>query len=173
MIFKEALAAMQEGKKVKCPEWLGFWQMKNGKIMMHCKDGNVINLTDTEDIIYTLSFVTRDDWMILDEDYTYEPIIGMRFEEALRNLRLGKKVARRGWNGKDQFVYYTTTSYVQLDELKSETRNHVHNYYKINRGTDSVTIKGHLDLKNAQDEIIIGWAPSQSDLMAEDWYIVE
>ena len=64
MIFKEALAAMQEGKKVKCPEWLGFWQMKNGKIMMHCKDGNVINLTDTEDIIYTLSLVYQVQYIL-------------------------------------------------------------------------------------------------------------
>ena len=35
------------------------------------------------------------------------------------------------------------------------------------------TIAPHLDLKNAQGIMQPGWVPSQGDLFAEDWVIIE
>ena len=35
------------------------------------------------------------------------------------------------------------------------------------------TIAPHLDLKNAQGIMQPGWVPSQCDLFAEDWVIIE
>ena len=172
MEFIYALDALKEGKKVKCPEWLGYWKMENETIMMHCKDGVVMKLTDSEDIFYTLRFTTRNDWEIVDDNYEFKPEISMRFEEALRNLRLGKRVARRNWNGKEQYVYMTKGSTSLYTNLKKETYNHYTLDDKRDINHDDVTIRPHLDLKNAQDEIIIGWAPSQTDLLADDWYIV-
>ena len=173
MEFVYALEALKNGKKVRCPEWLGYWKIEDGTIMMHCKDGRVLKITDTEDIFYTLGFIVRKDWEVIDDDYTYTPATTIRFEEALRYLRMGKRVARRGWNGKGQYVYYTKGSTAPYHDLKRETYNH----YTLNETREidheNVSIKGHLDLKNAQDEIIVGWAPSQSDLMAEDWFVIE
>ena len=40
--------------------------MEDGKVMMHTWDGKVINLLDTEDVMYTLSNCACDDWEIAD-----------------------------------------------------------------------------------------------------------
>lgn len=173
MEFKYALEALKNGKKVKCPEWIGYWVYENNNIMMYCKDGTIMKLTDTKDILYTLEFITRNDWEIVDNSYAFEHVSTMRFEEALRYLRIGKRIARKGWNGANQYVYLTKGSTVPFDSLKEETYAHYTLDEKRNIDHVNVNIKDHLDLKNAQDEIIIGWVPTQSDLLADDWYIVE
>ena len=38
---------------------------------------------------------------------------------------------------------------------------------------DTVAIMPHIDLKNAQNQLTIGWAPTQTDMLSNDWYIVE
>jgi len=171
--FHVAMHPLKDGKKVKCSTWTGYWKYENDTIMMYCKDGEVKRINDTEDIFYTLSNVLRSDWEILDDNYDYKAVHTMNFGEALKNLLNGKKVARKGWNGKDQFVYYTDCSRINLDELRNEARAHLRNYYKIDRSTDQVFINGHLDLKNAQDQIVVGWTPTQTDMLANDWYIVQ
>ena len=37
---------------------------------------------------------------------------------------------------------------------------------------DLVEIMPHSDMKNAQNQIIIGLAPTQTDMLSNDWYIV-
>lgn len=69
MYFDKALEALKEGKKIKLASWSGFWQLETERIMMHCKDGRIIDLQDTEDIIYTLSNIASDEWEILDDNY--------------------------------------------------------------------------------------------------------
>lgn len=96
----------------------------------------------------------------------------MNFGEALENLKQGKKAARKGWNGKGQFVYMTTGSIVPVTGLKSETAHHLFGDRLLECDT-TVTINSHLDLKTAQDTITIGWAPSQTDMLSEDWEVVE
>ncbi|HII4507909.1 Thoeris anti-defense Tad2 family protein [Clostridium perfringens] len=64
MKFGLALKAMKEGKKVKLPEWKGYWIWDNEKesIFMHCKDGKVLDIRETQDVYFTFSNVAREDW---------------------------------------------------------------------------------------------------------------
>lgn len=48
MNFGQAFEAMKQGEKVKLPSWGGYWAWESNSIMMHTKDGQVINLLDTE-----------------------------------------------------------------------------------------------------------------------------
>lgn len=53
------------GKKIKRPLWEGYWAWENNTIMMHCRDGKVINILDTDLPAYTFSNIAQRDWMIV------------------------------------------------------------------------------------------------------------
>lgn len=81
------------------------------------------------------------------------------FSEALELLRQGKRMARRGWNGKGMFVFLVNGSNftVNREPLLSI----------LGEGTN-VTYHPHLDMKMA-DGSIMTWAPAQHDLFGDDW----
>nr|DAK36836.1 MAG TPA: Protein of unknown function (DUF2829) [Caudoviricetes sp.] len=96
----------------------------------------------------------------------------MNFGQAIEALKNGKKVARVGWNGKGMFIYMTTGSVVHLDEMKPETANHLRSFCK-DKGMDEIEICPHIDMKTADNKLAIGWLASQTDMLAEDWNVVE
>lgn len=84
------------------------------------------------------------------------------FGWALEQLKAGNRVCRLGWNGKDQFIFLVPGS-----------------TFKVNRppllgiypeGTE-INYQSHIDMKTAQDTVV-PWLASQSDLLSEDWIIV-
>lgn len=70
MNFASALFALKRGHKIRRKHWTGYWCLGklNGKtiVEMHTHDGKVINLVDTEDILYTMENMACDDWEIAD-----------------------------------------------------------------------------------------------------------
>ena len=80
----------------------------------------------------------------------------LTFGEALEALKAGKKVARNGWNGKGMYLY--------LADGKLLTQEIGDGSYPF---TDSVV------MKTADNRYCIGWLASQTDMLAEDWHIVE
>lgn len=95
----------------------------------------------------------------------------MNFGEAINALKQGKKVARTGWNGKGMYLYLTSGSVINFDELKTETQNSLRATFGA--GTDQVEICSHIDMKAADNSVVIGWLASQTDMLAEDWVIIE
>lgn len=116
---------------------------------------------------------------------TYEPVVdksecgthehvwpretGLDFGGALEYLRQGLRLSRSGWNGKGQYIYMTNGSNVTCRHFKEDTRKIIRNPFDKE---DSVEIMPHIDMKNAQNKLIIGWAPTQTDMLSNDWYIV-
>lgn len=90
----------------------------------------------------------------------------MDFAGAITELKAGKAVARAGWNGKGMYVYLVKGSLV--NELRGEAAQHVG---QPGEGNAQV-ISGHIDMKTADGSITCGWAPSQPDMLAEDWTAV-
>lgn len=84
------------------------------------------------------------------------------FETALVHLKLGQKVAREGWNGKGMFIFLVKGSRFVVN------RPPLLGIYP--EGTE-VRYHAHVDMKTA-DGTIVPWLASQTDLLAEDWYIV-
>ena len=87
----------------------------------------------------------------------------LTFGQAIEALKQGKKVARAGWNGKGMFLFLVPGS-----------------TFKVNRapllgiypeGTE-VNYCSHIDMKTADDKVV-PWLASQTDVLAEDWDIVE
>ena len=120
MKFKEALQAMQEGVKVKLPSWGGYWYWDADKqtIMMHTKDGKELDIRETEVVEYTVLNISSDEWVIADPHNC--PQLGgtaaFSFSEAIKFLKRGLKVKRKGWNGKNQHIELATAiSYVNSE----------------------------------------------------------
>jgi len=96
-------------------------------------------------------------------DAAYRPCSAMTFGLALEALKQGKAIARAGWNGAGMFVYlvpsnaYPVTTRVAADHF--------------GRGV-LVPYNAYLALKGA-DDTVSTWAPSCSDALAEDWFIVQ
>ena len=83
----------------------------------------------------------------------------MDFGDAIRALKQGKKVARRGWNGKGQFLSLGTEfTYVDC--------NGKHDAVHQTSGRAAIVFHGTIGEQ-------VGWLASQSDMLSEDWTIIE
>lgn len=92
------------------------------------------------------------------------------FTQAISFLKAGKMVARRGWNGKDMFIYKTVGNTVTKDFIPkfASLPQSVKNFLET-RGED-VVFRDSLTMFTAQGEMQPGWVASQSDILAEDWH---
>lgn len=163
MMFSEAYDLMKEGAKVKLPSWGGYWYWDNDKktIMMHTKDGEELDIRQTERVEYTLDNICSGDWVIADEENC--PELGgealFSFAEAIKYLKRGMKVARKGWNGKKQYIQIATgISYTFEGEVVNCNHESIGNKAIAFVGTSGVQM---------------GWLASQADMLAEDWVFVE
>ena len=86
--------------------------------------------------------------------------INMNFGQAIEEAKRGKKIARKGWNGKGQYV-----------ELATNVS------YKSPNGT--VTNVNHKDMGNkalafvGTSGVQLGWLASQADMLSEDWQTID
>lgn len=87
------------------------------------------------------------------------------FGGALLSLKKGKKVARKGWNGKGMFLTLQEGSEVDGSLMRNDNAK---NFY----GDSKVVICAHIDMKAADGSYVVGWLASQTDMLAEDWVIV-
>jgi hypothetical protein len=92
----------------------------------------------------------------------------MNFGQAIEELKQGKRVARKGWNGKGMFLYLVTGR--QVD--KEFTRNEA-SAQPIFDHTGVAKFNSHIDMCTADGSVCVGWLASQTDMLSEDWVIVE
>ena len=84
----------------------------------------------------------------------------MTFSEALEFLKQGKKVARNGWNGKNQ--YLEIASNISFVDFNGEVINAEHEAI----GNKAIVFYGTSGIQ-------VGWLASQSDILSEDWKVIE
>ena len=86
----------------------------------------------------------------------------MNFGQAIEHVKQGGKATRKGWNGKDMFIFLVPGS-----------------QFKVNRppllgiypeGT-TIDYRPHIDMRTVNGEIV-PWVASQSDMLENDWGFV-
>ena len=87
----------------------------------------------------------------------------LTFGQAIEALKQGKKVARAGWNGKGMFLFLVPGSTFKVNKAP------LLGIYP--EGTE-VNYCSHINMKTADDKVV-PWLASQTDVLAEDWDIVE
>lgn len=65
MRFKMVFPTMKEGCRARRKGWGGYWEWRDGTIFMHCADGTVLDIRQTQDVNFTLSNLLSDDWEIV------------------------------------------------------------------------------------------------------------
>lgn len=70
MEFNEAYGYLRKGKKIKLPEWDGYWYWSDNRktIMIHCKNGTEMDIRDTKNIEYTFGYIARNDWVVIKDE---------------------------------------------------------------------------------------------------------
>ena len=96
-------------------------------------------------------------------DESYHLTDRMSFGHAIMCMKMGHRVARCGWNGKGQYVFLA-------DDVAFHTNADISEFYG---SADGVYAAPMLVLRTAQGNLQPGWLASQSDMLAEDWMIVE
>lgn len=135
---------------------------------MHCRkkesdsNNDILDIRETQRVEYTLENICSDEWIIADEKNT--PILGgeatFDFGQAIKYMKRGLKVARKGWNGKKQYIQLATgISYKTTD---GKVVNCEHEAIG-NRAIAFVGTSG----------VQMGWLASQADMLAEDWIFME
>lgn len=95
----------------------------------------------------------------------------MDFGRAIESMKKGSSVARKGWNGKGMFIYLVAGQQVPIENLRNESAKAFKSTSDRNRGK-LVTINSHIDMKAADGSIVVGWLASQTDMLADDWELV-
>jgi hypothetical protein len=97
----------------------------------------------------------------------------MTFGEAIEAAKKGYKIARTKWNGKNMFVVY-------MEPLNLPPYNTSGTMRKVNDRTAKFIGKDkplkcqpYFAMYNAQEEWIPGWLATQSDMLDDDWFIVD
>ena len=99
------------------------------------------------------------------------PIDGMTFGQAIEAMKRGKKVARRGWNGKGMWLcipFCDGPKDIAATDIWGKPNAE---YAEQNGGTVKVT--PYVTMKAADGTIVMGWLASQTDMLSDDWVIVE
>lgn len=96
-------------------------------------------------------------------DEVYRVCDNMTFGLAIEAMKKGKKVARKGWNGKGMFLYYVPVgAYKPCTEIAASLVNE----------NGLVEYGAYIAMKTAQGNVV-PWLASQTDMLAEDWEVLD
>ena len=90
----------------------------------------------------------------------YRRTDGMNFGLAIEAAKKGKKIQRKGWNGKGQYVELATC--ISYKNASGDVVNVNHDAI----GNAALAFVGTSGVQ-------LGWLASQADMLADDWRIVE
>ena len=103
-------------------------------------------------------------------DELFKPIDALPFSLALEALKRGEKIARKGWNGKNMFLFYLPGSSVPKEYIKDPFLKDV--VSTLDPNSDTFEALPSIRMRTADGKILTGWLASQTDMFAEDWYVI-
>jgi len=91
-----------------------------------------------------------------------ERTTGLSFGMAIEAARQGRRILRRGWNGKGMYVCYMPPMTVPADKVNART-------LRFFPKGDDLEVGGYFVMRTAQGVWQPGWLASQADMLANDW----
>lgn len=125
-----------------------------------------------------------------DKDFNNLLSVGKgTFGMAIEAVKHGKKIARKGWNGKGMFVFMRPEDELSVDMIVNKVKslpdsvkkfftakcawNEKESKTEVSPENIKVKFTAYLCMYAADGSIVNGWLASQTDILAEDWQIVE
>ncbi len=98
------------------------------------------------------------------------------FGQAIGSLKHGFKVAREGWNGKGMLLFMrpfdTLPDKMIVEQVKSLPWNFKEWVRNHPNEEHSRFFTQYICMKAADGTIVNGWLPSQTDMLTDDWELV-
>ena len=121
---------------------------------------------ETPASVACLTFADRLDKALSGDDAD-SPVDGMTFGRAIEAMKQGKKVARKGWNGKGMYLWLLPATDVKKEWCRDPR------LIEAMGERDVLPCLGSIRMFTATKEVLTGWLASQTDMLSEDWCIVE
>lgn len=153
MYWKDALEQMMLGNPVKLPSWAGYWKYDKDKetVLMYTKDGEVLDIRETQRVYYTLSNIASDKWEIATEHNC--TLMGgvpkITFTDAIDYIRRGFSLRCLDTMGSGEYIKLTSKGVFRFKEFK----------------------EGYLTSK-----VVISskeWAPTLEEMNSKEWIFVD
>ncbi len=95
----------------------------------------------------------------------------MNFGMAIEALKAGKKVTRKGWNGKGMFLWLKSATKINPDMCSDPVLKQIvtENGGEI-LGLPTICMYTHDS--SGRNAILTGWLASQSDMLLDDWEVI-
>lgn len=90
------------------------------------------------------------------------------FGGAIKALKDGKKVTRNGWNGKGMFLWLKPATSVKAEWCKDPMLKEL-----AEQNGGEIPALGTICMKTADNKILTGWLASQTDMLSEDWVVID
>ena len=111
-------------------------------------------------LIAVLEEVMKDTNDELKSSIGRQIISGVGIGTAIAYLKRGKRAARKGWNGKNQYIEIADN--ISYKNATGQTVNAEHEAI----GNKAIAFVGTSGIQ-------LGWLASQADMLAEDWIVFE
>lgn len=101
------------------------------------------------------------------------------FGEATEALKKGKMVQRKGWNGKGLFIFMQIPSQVpgnivpKMTSLPQSVKDEFKRREDTQEGNDGTISYQNQIAMVYPDNNIYGWVASPSDVLEQDWIIID
>lgn len=105
-------------------------------------------------------YVTMSPQYVFDKAYNRNG--SLDFGAALISLKDGKKIARSGWNGKDMFLFHNDGRRNGIGRRAIE-EGHIR---------EVLDVAPFIVMKTATGELV-PWLASQTDMLSEDWKVLD
>lgn len=97
--------------------------------------------------------------------------VDMTFGEAIEALKKGYRVSRQGWNGKGMFLFLHER--MECESVEGPENVYIKTLNELKERNGSVKFVPVICMKAANDEVVVGWLASQTDMLSDDWTIIE
>jgi hypothetical protein len=92
----------------------------------------------------------------------------LNFGQAVEALKRGHRVTRPGWNGRGMYLWLLPAATVEAEWCREPRLKAL---ALQNGGT--IECLPSIRMFTADKKVLTGWLASQTDIMAEDWQILE
>lgn len=109
------------------------------------------------------------------------------FGQAIEALKDGKRVSRQGWNGKGMFIFQRPADELPLKMVVQQVKSlpqSVKDFFHFNCNDEKgnpipleegnpIKFGAYLCMYAADGSIVNGWLASQTDILSNDWCILD
>lgn len=106
-------------------------------------------------------------------EHSYSKDQELTFGEAIEGMKQGYKLQRTGWNGKGMFIVYMPPLKLLPFNTQKEGPKVNDRIAKYIGKETPLDCQPYIAMFNAQRQWIPGWLASQSDILSNDWHIID